>query len=70
MKLHSNRELYEYLVLLASQLEGRGSKALSRGVAPAARTAESANPGSHFGVCWHKRMASWARWSVPTFRTC
>jgi len=40
MKLSSNRELYEYLVLLASQLEGR-SEALSRNVAAAARKANT-----------------------------
>jgi hypothetical protein len=47
MKLPNNHELYEYLVLLASQLESRGSAALSRDVLAAARTV-SAFPATEF----------------------
>lgn len=38
MKLYTNRELYDWLVLLASRLEVLGSEALSKDVAMAART--------------------------------
>jgi len=41
MKLSSKRELYEYLVLLESRLRSRGSEALSKGLAAAARMANS-----------------------------
>ncbi len=47
MKLSSNRELYEYLLLLASQLNDRGAGALSKDVARAARTV-SAFPATEF----------------------
>ncbi|MGO8796658.1 MAG: hypothetical protein ACLQLC_17685 [Candidatus Sulfotelmatobacter sp.] len=47
MKLSSNRELYEYLLLLASQLERRGAEVLSKDVNAAARTA-NAFPATEF----------------------
>jgi hypothetical protein len=47
MELSSNRELYEYLLFLDSQLESRGSGVLSKGLAAAARTA-SAIPVTEF----------------------
>jgi hypothetical protein len=47
MKPSNNRELYEYLVLLESQLRSRGSDALSKNVAAAARTA-STIPATEF----------------------
>jgi hypothetical protein len=46
MKLSSNRDLYEYLVRLASELEGR-LEALSRALAAAART-RSVSPATEF----------------------
>jgi len=46
MKLSSNRDLYEYLVRLASELEGR-LEALSRALAAAART-RSVIPATEF----------------------
>ncbi len=39
MKLSSNRDLYEYLLLLASQLENQGAEVLRKDVSAAARTA-------------------------------
>jgi hypothetical protein len=47
MKPSNNRELYEYLVLLESQLRSRCSDALSKNVAAAARTA-STIPATEF----------------------
>jgi hypothetical protein len=47
MELSSNRELYEYLVLVASQLWSRGVEALSKDLAVAARTA-GAVPAAEF----------------------
>ncbi|MFZ0307036.1 MAG: hypothetical protein WAL89_02595 [Candidatus Sulfotelmatobacter sp.] len=47
MKLSNNRELYEYLLLLASQLESRGAEVLSKDVSAAARTA-NAFPATEF----------------------
>jgi hypothetical protein len=41
MKLSSNRELYEYLLLLALRLESRGAEVLSKSVSAAARTANT-----------------------------
>jgi hypothetical protein len=39
MKLSNNRELYEYLLLLASQLESPGAEVLSKEVSAASRIA-------------------------------
>lgn len=47
MKPSNNRELYEYLVFLASELKSRGSETLSRDVAGASRTA-STIPATEF----------------------
>lgn len=47
MKLSSNRELYEYLVLLESRLRSRGSEASGKDVAAAARSA-STIPATEF----------------------
>ena len=41
MRLSSNRDLYEYLVALESQLRSRGWEHLSENVAAAARTANA-----------------------------
>jgi hypothetical protein len=41
MKPSNHRELYEYLVLLASDLKSRGSETLSKDVAAASRTAST-----------------------------
>jgi hypothetical protein len=47
MKLSSNRELYEYLVLLESRFRSRGSEALSKDVTAAARRANTV-PATEF----------------------
>ena len=39
MKLSNNGELYEYLMLLGSELKSRGSEMLSKDVVAASRTA-------------------------------
>jgi hypothetical protein len=41
MKLSSNRELYDYLILLAGELENRGAHELAEGVRTASKTAPS-----------------------------
>lgn len=63
MKLSSNRELYDRLMLLASRLEALGSEVPSKDLAMAARTVNTfpvaeflGESQSHSGTYWQKKM--------------
>jgi hypothetical protein len=67
MKVSTNSEVYDWLVLLASRLEALGLRALSKDVAMAVRTVNNvpitefpANPESHSDAFLGKKMDYWA----------